>query len=244
MHPSQMEEIVRRLVADPNDQAALGAAYADGQRDPRGYATLLERVGELTHDTTFAAHWLSEAAHVWSTTLGDARRAATLLMRAIDKDPASDVASDRLAGLYREKGDHRALVALYERRAKALAGVLNGDPALAQRLSMLHEDLGRLWQEPPLSQPRKAVENFKKAFEVDPSAVSAIYAARELLKAEGNFKEALPLYDAEIRAIDDTERKLALYRDEASVRQQSGDTKGATQTLRNALQLDPGDTGL
>jgi len=244
MHPAQMDDLVRRLVANPNDQAALGAAYQEGTHDPRGYAAILERVGDATPDTTFAAHWLSEAAHVWSTTLGDARRAATLLMRAIEKDPASDVASDRLASLYRDKGDHRALVALLERRAKALAGIANGDPNLVQRASMLHEEAGRLWQDAPLSQSRKAVENYKKAFEIDPSAVSAIYAARELLKSEGNVKEALPLYEAEIRAIDDTERKLALYRDESAVRLANNDAKGATNALRNALQIDPQDAGL
>ncbi len=244
MHPAQMDELVRRLVANPNDQGALGAAYQEGQADPRGYAAILERVGDMTTDATFAAHWLSEAAHVWSTTLGDARRAATLLMRAIEKDPASDTASDRLATLYRDKGDHRALVALYERRAKALAQNAGGDPNLVQRVSMLHEEAARLWQEPPLSQPRKAVENYKRAFEIDPGAVTAIYAARELLKAEGNFKEAIPLYDLEIRAIDDHERKLALLRDEATVRQSNNDAKGASQALRSALRLDPHDTAL
>ncbi len=244
MHPAQMDELVRRLVANPNDQAALGAAYQEGQADPRGYAAILERVGDMTTDATYAAHWLSEAAHVWSTTLGDARRAATLLMRAIEKDPASDTASERLAGLYREKGDHRALVALIERRAKALYQIANGDPGLVQRVSMLHEEAARMWQDPPLSQSRKAVENYKKAFEIDPGAVTAIYAARELLKAEGNVKEALPLYDLEIRAIDDHERKLALLRDEAEVRRSNNDFKGASQALRSALRLDPQDTGL
>jgi len=244
MHPAQMDELVRRLVANPNDQAALGAAYQEGQADPRGYAAILERVGDMTSDATYAAHWLSEAAHVWSTTLGDARRAATLLMRAIEKDPASDTASERLAGLYREKGDHRALVALIERRAKALAHVAGNDPNLVQRVSMLHEEAARMWQDPPLSQSKKAVENYKKAFEIDPGAVSAIYAARELLKSEGNIKEALPLYDLEIRAIDDHERKLALLRDEAEVRKSHNDFKGASNALRSALRLDPQDAGL
>ena len=179
VHPSQMDDIVRRLVANPHDEAALATAHAAGQHDARGYAMLLERVGEMSSDETYAAHWLSEAAHVYSTTIGDARRAATLLMRAIEKDPASDVATDRLAGLYREKNDHRALVALYERRTKALSQVLQGDPARIQQLSMLHEELGRMWGEAPLSQPRKAIENYRKAFEIDPQAVSAIYACRE-----------------------------------------------------------------
>ena len=244
MHPSQMDEIVRRLVANPHDETALATAHSQGQHDPRGYAMLLERVGEMSVDTTYAAHWLSEAANVWALTIGDARRAATLLMRAIEKDPTSDVASDRLAQLYRDKNDHRALVALYERRAKALAPIVQSDPSQRQRLSILHEDLGRLWQEPPLNQPKKAIENYRKAFEIDPGAVAAIYAARELLKAEGNVKDALPLYDLEIQAVDNTDRKMMLLRDEAALRQSSGDGKGATATLRDALRLDPGDTGL
>src|SRR5215831_14310412 len=127
MHPQQMDEIVRRLVANPHDEGALATAHQAGQHDPRGYAMLLERVGDLSNDTTYAAHWLSEAANVWAVTIGDARRAATLLMRAIEKDPTSDVAADRLAQLYREKNDARALVALYERRAKALAPVAAND---------------------------------------------------------------------------------------------------------------------
>jgi tetratricopeptide (TPR) repeat protein len=244
VHPSQIEEIVRRLVANPHDEPALAHAHAQGQADPRGYAMLLERVGELTTDPTYSAHWLSEAANVWSTTIGDPRRAATLLMRAIERDPASDLASDRLAGLYREKGDHRALVALFERRAKALAAVAGNDPTRVQQLSMMHEELGRMWQEPPLAQPRKAIENYRKAYELDPMAAAAIYAARELLKAQNDFKEALPLYDLEIRAVQDTDRKLALYRDEAAVRASIGDRRGATNTLRDALRLDPQDTGL
>ncbi|MBL8716710.1 MAG: hypothetical protein JNL79_11975 [Myxococcales bacterium] len=244
MHPAQMEDLVRRLVADPGDQAALGAAYQAGQQDPRGYATILERVGDSTPDAAYAAHWLSEAAQVWSTSLADPRRAATLLMKAIEKDPASDTAADRLATLYREKNDVRALVALHERRAKALSARLPSDPSVAQRLSLLYEDLGRMWQDAPLSQPKKAVENYKKAFEVDPGAVAAVYTARELLKSIGDWKEALPLYDAEIRAIDDTERRIALLKDEAALRSANGDAKGATGTLRKVLSYDPNDTSL
>lgn len=244
MTPAQIEEIVRRLVANPDDGAALHEAHAAGQSDPKGYATILERSGEGTPDPGYAAYWLSEAAQVWSFTLGDARRAATLLMRALEKDPASDVASERLAELYREKGDHRALVALYERRAKALAPLTANDPARTQQLSMLHEELGRMWSEPPLAQPKKALENYRKAFEVDPAAIAAIYAARELLKAQGEVQEALPLYELEAQQIDDPARRLALLRDEASLRQSVDDLRGASGALRNARAIDPEDPGL
>ena len=72
---------------------------------------------------------------MWSTTLGDAHRAARVLMQAIDRDPTQRVASDRLAQLYREKADYKALVALLERRTKALGSIAPqtpGDPRRAR----------------------------------------------------------------------------------------------------------------
>jgi hypothetical protein len=244
MHPAQIEELVRRLVANPHDEAALGHAHNEGQADPRGYATVLERVGEGTSDPAYAAHWLSEAAAVWSSSLNDARRAAMLLMRAVEKDPANAAATDRLEQLYREKNDVSAIVALHTKRAKLLTSLAASDPGFGPVLAAVHEQIGRLYQEPPLSQPRKAIEAYKKAVEADPNAVSAIYQARELLKAEGNVKEALPLYEAELRVVDDPERRLMLLRDEAQARQSIGDGKGASATLRQARGLDPNDPSL
>jgi len=115
-----METLIQRLVANPHDEEALAYAHRAGQQDPRSYAILLEKVGSATTDPAYAAHWLSEAANVWSTTIGDAHHAARTLMIAIDKDPTQRTAAERLAQLYREKGDQKALVALLERLVKAL----------------------------------------------------------------------------------------------------------------------------
>src|SRR5690348_8376398 len=120
MDPSEIEALVARLVQNPHDEEALSYAHQAGAADPRGYATLLERVGNETGDPAYASHWLSEAANVWLTTLGDAHRAARTLMDAINKDPTQQVAADRLAQLYRDKGDVKALAALLDRRSKAL----------------------------------------------------------------------------------------------------------------------------
>src|SRR6266705_1829061 len=103
MDASEIDVLVQRLVANPHDQEALAYAHNAGNSDP-GYAS----------------HWLSEAANVWRITLGDAHRAARVLMQAVDKDPTQETAAERLAQLYRDKGEHKALVALLERRAKAL----------------------------------------------------------------------------------------------------------------------------
>src|SRR5438132_7616532 len=161
MDPSEIETLVARLVANPHDEEALSYAHQSGAADPKSYALLLERVGNETADPAYASHWLSEAANVWLTALGDAHRAARTLMDAINKDPTQHVAADRLAQLYRDKGDAKALAALLDRRAKALAPLVAQNPDLRAELSGMHEELGRLWSEPPLSQPRKAIDNYK-----------------------------------------------------------------------------------
>src|SRR5690606_11958322 len=145
MDPREMEALVQRLVQNPHDQDAVLRAHQAGQSDPRAYAMLLEKVGTATSDPAFASHWLTEAANVWTQALGDAHRAARALMIAIDRDPTQPTPAERLAELYREKGDTKALVALLERRAKALTALLSRDPGLREQLTTIHEELGRLW---------------------------------------------------------------------------------------------------
>jgi len=165
MDPSQVDALVHRLLTNPHDEDALAHAHQAGTTDPKSYALLLERVGVETRDPGYASHWLSEAANVWSTTLGDAHRAARVLMQAIDRDPTQRVAADRLGQLYREKGDVRALVALLERRAKALSAVAPLTPEIRDDLRGMYEELGRLWQD-NLQQPKKGQENFRRAQEL------------------------------------------------------------------------------
>ncbi|HVZ37236.1 MAG TPA: hypothetical protein VG963_32660, partial [Polyangiaceae bacterium] len=95
-----IETLVRRLVENPHDQAAITQAHRSGQSDPRVYAGLLERVGKETQEPSLASHWYTEAANVWVTSLGDAHQAARALMNAIERDPTDAIPADRLAVLY------------------------------------------------------------------------------------------------------------------------------------------------
>ncbi|WP_437738492.1 hypothetical protein [Sorangium sp. So ce1335] len=239
-----METLIQRLVTNPHDGEALAYAHRAGEQDPRSYAMLLERVGSSTADPSYAAHWLSEAANVWSTTIGDAHHAARTLMIAIDKDPTQRTAAERLAQLYRDKGDQKALAALLERLVKALTPLLFERPEVRAQLTTMHEELGRLWSEPPLSRPERALENWRRLAELDPHNVYAIYAARELLKAQQQYAEALPYFAMEHALIDDADRRVALFRDEADIRRRAGDLVGSTVALRNARVFLPHDVGL
>jgi tetratricopeptide (TPR) repeat protein len=240
MDPREMDTLVQRLVQNPHDQEAITYAHHAGQSDPRSYAMLLEKVGTATSDPAFASHWLTEAANVWTTTLGDAHRAARALMIAIDRDPTQPTPAERLADLYREKGDTKALVALLERRAKALAPLAHQDPELRAHVAGIHEELGRLWAEPPLAQNKKAIDNYRRAIEYDPSSQYAIYAVRELLKTAGLWAEAIPYFAMEQALVGDTDRRLALYQDESEVRRTAGDLAGAAEALRSARSVEGG----
>src|SRR6185369_17988024 len=134
MDPREMETLIQRLVANPHDEEALAYAHRAGTQDPRAYAILLEKVGQATTDPAYAAHWLSEAANVWSTTIGDAHHAARTLMIAIEKDPTQRTAAERLAQLYREKQDQKALVALLEKLVKSLAPMAHERPDVRDQL--------------------------------------------------------------------------------------------------------------
>jgi cellulose synthase operon protein C len=235
-----METLVQRLVQNPHDQDTITYAHQAGQSDPKSYAMLLEKVGTATSDPAFACHWLTEAANVWSTTLGDAHRAARALMIAIDRDPTQATPAERLAELYRDKGDSKALVALLERRAKALAPLVAQDPELRGQIAAIHEELGQLWQNPPLAQPKKAIENYRRAVEFDPGSQYSIYALRELYKAANQWSDAVPYFEMEQNLVDDTERKVALYQDEGDVRKNALDFAGAAQAFRRARELDGG----
>jgi tetratricopeptide (TPR) repeat protein len=244
MDAREMETLIQRLVANPHDEEALAYAHRAGTQDPRSYAILLEKVGTATADPAYAAHWLSEAANVWSTTIGDAHHAARTLMAAIDKDPTQRVAAERLASLYREKGDQKGLAALLERLVKALTTILPERPEVRDQLIAMHEELGRLWSEPSIARPERAVENWRRLAELDPRNAYAIYAAREMLKSQQQWADALPFFAMELAIVEDTDRKIALYRDEADVRRRAGDLPGATAALRGARTYLPDDVAL
>lgn len=243
MDSTQIDALVQRLVANPHDEQALATAHQAGAADPKSYALLLERVGTQSQDPAYASHWLSEAANVWSTSVGDAHRAARILMQAIERDPTQRTAADRLADLYRKKGDTKALAALLERRAKILTPRAAESDEIRLELGVMHEELGRIWSE-SLSQPKKALEHFNRAIEFDGSNVYAIYGAREISKSLGQWNEAFALYDREFSLERDPARRVALMRDEASARRAAGDLPGASRALLRARENGSDDAGL
>lgn len=244
MDPRQLDALAKRLGQDPGDAEALGAAYEHGQTDPRGYAVFLEKAGATSTDPGSGAHWYVEASQVWLTSLNDAHRAVRALMSAVEKDPTHEVAAEKLAGIYREKGDMKGVLALLDRRAKLIEKLLPTRPELIDVGSAVLAELARVQSE-ELGRPDGALIAYKRAIALNPGDSYAIYMARELLKAAGKFSEAIPLFAAEQKLLEnDPERSHALYLDEAEVCKNAGDGLGMQRALRRALAIDGSDPAI
>jgi tetratricopeptide (TPR) repeat protein len=244
MDARQQEALVQRLVANPQDQAAIAEAHASGQQDPEAYARLLERVGMATPAPAIAGHWLNEAANVWLTTFQNPERAATVLLSAVERDPTSEATATRLAELLTQNGDLASAAAALDRRANALAQTARREPDWLPRAAELFEELGRLWADPPLSDVVRAKQAYARAVDLDPTSQFGIYSLRELHKAAGEFAEALPYFGMEVALVTDAQRKLALYLDEAEVAKAAGKADRAISALGHAQRIDASDPTL
>ena len=211
MISGELALLAQRLVANPQDQDAIARAYQAGQSNPAGYAELLEQVGRQSADGAWRSYWLVQAAQVQEVSLQDVRKAARLYMDAVDADPASEDAASHLAQLYRSRGTPLEIAKLQEHRVKLLSERAR-EPAVRAVLVSLHEELGRLWTEVQPPQPRKAIEHYRKAIDLDSSNQLAIYSVRELLKSQGEWAAAVPYFDLEAVLTADSQRRMALAR--------------------------------
>jgi len=242
MERVEIDRLVRRLVENPHDAEALASAHASGETNPQQYATLLERIGVQSRMPAVAAHWLTLAANVWATTIGDSNRAEALLLSALETAPSHDPAHRQLAELYRQAGNARALAATLERHVELLARSSHrDDPAVRTEIASAFEELGTIALGAPLNadHPATALRHFERAIELDPASAYALFHAREIYKQLGRWSQAVALYAPELALEQDPARRVALLRDEALSRKNAGDYEGATRALLAALDADP-----
>ncbi|MFO0671501.1 MAG: hypothetical protein U0235_18040 [Polyangiaceae bacterium] len=181
---------------------------------------------------------MSEAQNVWLVTLGDAHRAARVLMAAaVDKDRRGELAADRLASSAATgrpqgaRGPPRAA----RQGAHPLAAA---SPSAAGEAR--HAPRARsAWNEPPLSQPRKALESASRVRARSAKLVRHLPAPREILKSLGSFED-LPALRGRVWARATPARRVALLlRDEAESRAEARRISRACRaTLAKARQDD------
>lgn len=233
------DDLLARLRRNPDDMEALSALRALHRQegDYEGLAKLLEGWAARCRDRQAASEGLREAADAVDSLLGDRERAISLLTRALERDPRNAAAADMVEQMLTKDGDVQRLVEVLERRATAL-GATQVDP---RETGALHHRLGELW-ESAIGRVDRAVFHYRKAFELDPTLLEAIYAARRIYLSAGNMKAAATLYDLEANAETDVPRKVALLRELAQLRSHDlSDLEGAVVALKRAASAAPDD---
>lgn len=231
------DELIARLRRNPDDVAAYGALRTHYHRlgDFPSLVNLLEGWAGRVQDPGVASQSLFEAGELAWGALHDQARGMSFYERALQRNGAHADAFGRLSSLYESNGDFTRLAQLLETHADALART-NTDPRV---VSALHQRLGELW-ETTFQRPDKAILHYRRAFELDPMLVPAIYAAREIYRRAGNMKAVGTLLEQEIKAEQDGERRIALLRELGHLRIESlSDPDGALAALKRAAVEDP-----
>lgn len=233
------QELVARLRRNPEDSEAFAALRAHYQRtgDYASLANLLEGWAGRARDKAAAAQALYEAGELVLGALADRERAVKIYERALLMDPRHQDAFLRLRGLFEDSNEMRRLAELLERQAIALQKG-GADP---RDVAALYHQLGEIWEQ-RFTRVDKAVHHYRRAFELDPTMVPAIYAAREIYRAAGNMKAAATLLEKEAKAELDPARRVALWRELAHMKAEHlDDTEGAALALKRALSDAPHD---
>ena len=241
MH-SAADELIARLRRNPDDYAAFVAlrAHYHQQGDWASLVNLLEGWATRAADPRAAAQAFYEAADLALGALGDQPRGMSLYERTIERSPGHPEAYMRLEALAEESGDARRLAELLERRADSMLQA-GGDPRASAALQL---QLGELYEQ-RFQRADRAILHYRRAFDLDPQLVPAIYAAREIYRNAGNLKAAAQLYELEAAAETDLARRVSLLRELAHMRaERLTDLEGAINALGRAMGNAPGDLGV
>ena len=241
MH-SAADELIARLRRNPDDYAAFVAlrAHYHQQADWASLVNLLEGWATRAADPRAAAQALYEAADLALGALGDQQRGVALYERTLERSPTHAEAYLRLEALAEETGDTRRLAELLERRADAMVQA-GEDPRAAAAIQL---QLGELYEQ-RFQRADRAILHYRRAFDLDPQLVPAIYAAREIYRNAGNLKAAAQLYELEAAAETDLARRVSLLRELAHMRaERLTDLEGAINALGRALANAAGDLGV
>ena len=226
---------IRRNHADTEAVHALAEHY-EGHDDLPSLANLMEGWASTLGDDRKAADAYLRAAWAVANSIGDHERVQRLHELAIERFPEHPSALVALERMLHANADHAALERVLMRALDALTQRLV-DPKLR---AGIHQRLGRLYEQ--LGQPSAAIAQYRAALELDSSSTEVIAAARTIYRQEAKAGPVADMYELEIAATDDAERRSELLRALAEHRRVAlADLDGAVLALRRALKRAPSD---
>jgi tetratricopeptide (TPR) repeat protein len=234
---STTRALIERLRENPEDACAyerLRAYYlADG--DLASAANLIEGWGARRNDPVAASQAYVDAAQLVLEMPDEAPRFVSLLELALTLHPPHVRANELLHRHFVDRADADGWIRSLERRRDNLARAARHRSEIAE----LEYRLGEAWAKHHRRIDRAAL-HYRAAYELDPSHVASMYAARQIYQDAGNAKAAIRLLELEARAEPDRARKVALYHElQSRLERDLGDLPGAIEAARLVLSIEP-----
>ncbi len=231
----------RRLAKNPTDRDAYAALHVH-HRANRNLPALSKLVSDLaarTSDAAASSRAYNEAGEIAERELMDEAKAEELYRKALARDPQNLEASENLQALLERSARWPELIEFLEAQLEALSGG-RAEPHV---LAVLHYRYGEVLRK---HQQRNddALEQYRRAFELDPTLLRAIYESRMLLLERGDIRAAATLYEKEIAGDPEVARKIALLRELAEQYRNIDELDGAVSALERASALNPSDVAL
>ncbi len=176
------------------------------------------------------AQYLYNAARVYEEPLANLPKALQLYDHILLETPSHKETLERLETIFRKREEYDKLIALYERQIKLL-------DISFDKLS-LHRKAASLAQEYS-DDTEIAISHYKSILEIQNDNAEAMDRLMDLYRLEQRWQELVSLYSQKINLTKETEEKIALFYDQASLyRNQLSLTHQATQCYLQILKLD------
>jgi tetratricopeptide (TPR) repeat protein len=227
------EGALRKILEfDPtNAQAldALASTFARRGRD-REYVVALEQKLEAAPSIEARKQILREISRTYIERLHDVDEGASALMRALDLEPDPETLGE-LSKLYRDQhmwGDLAATLG----RARDLAGSLEERARIQVEVAQV--------QERDIGDEEAAVEAYRSALELDPSARDAVDALERLYTRLNRPADLLAVYERQLELTEDYREKVRiLFRSAAIWEDTYQNAANADACVEGILTLDP-----
>jgi tetratricopeptide (TPR) repeat protein len=192
-------------------------------------AALLLAQADATGSSPRTRDLRAEAASVLEMELKDPVRAADMYMQVLEEDPSHEVAASGMARIAEERGDHKTLVRLLERRAENRRGK---DKAKAL------VELGEVF-ELQLGQFDDAENRYRQALEQVPHEPRALKGLDRIYHRTGKARELLENLGQQLDGAQTPRDKINLFERMASLYEEEFlDYGDAAQCLENVLALE------
>lgn len=232
------KKLIAQIRRDPSNEEAVQAlkAHYESAQDYPSLANLLEGWASRTVDPELAADRFVEAADAVLLGAGDKARAAYLLEHALQRNPVRSELLDKLTRLLETEDAIEPLKFALQRLLLAVADRKDVDKVWHAQLEYR---LGRVY-DIHLSTRGKAMVHYRRALELNPKLLPALEAARRIYAASENHRAVAVIWELQVNATMEPERRVELLVGLARHRERYLDEpERAILALRQALREKP-----